>query len=39
MFYEYVELSDGTQIAYSNVLEDDAVEVIMNYINCTSKTR
>ena len=27
MFYEYVELSDGTQIAYSNVLEDDTVEV------------
>jgi hypothetical protein len=27
MFYEYVELSDGTQIAYSNVLKDDTVEV------------
>ena len=27
MFYEYAELSDGTQIAYSNVLKDDTVEV------------
>jgi hypothetical protein len=27
MFYEYVELSDGTQIAYSNVLKDDTVEL------------
>ena len=27
MFYEYVELADGTQIAYSNVLEDNTVEV------------
>lgn len=27
MFYNYVELSDGTQIAYSNVLEDGTVEV------------
>lgn len=27
MFYEYVELEDGTQIAYSNVLEDNTVEL------------
>ena len=27
MFYNYVELEDGTQIAYSNVLDDNVVEV------------
>jgi hypothetical protein len=27
MFYEYAELSDGTQVAYSDVLEDGTVEV------------
>ena len=27
MFYDYVELEDGTQIAFSNVLEDNTVEV------------
>ncbi len=28
MFYDYVELEDGTQIAYSNVLPDNTVEVV-----------
>ena len=27
MFYNYVELEDGTQLAYSGVLEDGTVEV------------
>ena len=27
MFYNYVELEDGTQVAYSNVLDDGIVEV------------
>lgn len=27
MFYNYVELEDGTQVAYSNVLDDGVVEV------------
>ncbi len=27
MFYNYVELNDGTQIAYSNFLEDGTVEI------------
>lgn len=27
MFYDYAELDDGTQIAYSNVLEDNTVEI------------
>lgn len=27
MFYSYVELADGTQIAYSDVLDDGVVEV------------
>lgn len=27
MFYEYAELSDGIQVAYSDVLEDRTVEV------------
>lgn len=27
MFYAYVELEDGTHIAYSNVLPDDTVEL------------
>lgn len=27
MFYDYVELEDQTQIAYSNVLADGTVEV------------
>ena len=27
MFYSYVELEDGTQVAYSNVLDDGVVEV------------
>lgn len=27
MFYNYVELEDGTQIAYSDVLDDNVVEV------------
>lgn len=27
MFYNYVELEDGTQVAYLNVLDDNAVEV------------
>lgn len=27
MFYNYVEFRDGTQIAYSNVLDDGCVEV------------
>lgn len=27
MFYNYAELEDGTQIAYSNVLDDETVEV------------
>ena len=29
MFYNYVELNDGTQIAYSNVLPDNTVEVAL----------
>ncbi len=28
MFYDYVELEDGTQIAYSGVLPDNTVEVV-----------
>lgn len=27
MFYNYVELEDGTQVAYSNVLDNGTVEV------------
>lgn len=27
MFYDYAELEDGTQVAYSNVLDDGVVEV------------
>lgn len=27
MFYDYAELEDGTQIAFSNVLDDGQVEV------------
>lgn len=27
MFYNYVELEDGTQVAFSNVLDGDVVEV------------
>lgn len=27
MFYDYVELDDGTQIAHSGILEDNTVEV------------
>ena len=27
MFYSYVELEDGTQIAYSNVLDNETVEL------------
>ena len=27
MFYNYAELEDGTQVAYSNVLDDGTVEV------------
>ena len=27
MFYNYVKLADGTQIAYSDLLEDNTVEV------------
>lgn len=27
MFYDYAELEDGTQVAYSNVLDDGTVEV------------
>lgn len=27
MFYDYAELTDGTQVAYSDVLEDGTVEV------------
>ncbi len=27
MFYNYVEMNDGTQIAYSNFLEDGTVEI------------
>ena len=27
MFYNYVEMNDGTQVAYSNFLEDGTVEV------------
>lgn len=27
MFYNYVELNDGTQIAYSNFLEDGTVQI------------
>lgn len=28
MFYDYAELEDGTQIAYSGVLADNTVEVV-----------
>lgn len=27
MFYSYVELEDGTQVAHSNVLDDGVVEI------------
>lgn len=27
MFYDYAELEDGTQIAYSSTLEDNTVEI------------
>lgn len=27
MFYDYAELEDGTQVAYSNVLDDGTVDV------------
>ena len=27
MFYNYVEMNDGTQVAYSNFLEDGTVEI------------
>lgn len=27
MFYDYAELEDGTQFAYSNVLDDGTVEI------------
>lgn len=27
MFYDYAELEDGTQVAFSNVLDDGTVEV------------
>lgn len=29
MFYDYAELEDGTQVAYSGVLEDNTVEVVV----------
>ena len=33
MFYNYVELEDGTQVAYSNVLDDGIVEVSIDRPN------